>query len=77
MSRIENCGKCKHLKSKVALLLAFYYCGHPSGKKLVVPQNSTNDPSTGAKSATFHRVPEWCPLPDDEAHKRPAAEGVG
>ncbi len=76
---IQNCGQCRHLASKTVLGLAMYGCGHSKWKarqQPVVPQDSQRDIDSGAHRAAFPRVPEWCPLPDAEAHKQPESPEV-
>ena len=67
---IRTCGDCalrdfKALDSHKALPGA-WYCSRVGGQRLV-PQE------TGSKQSVFKRVPEWCPLPKDQAIKSPEA----
>lgn len=74
---IENCGRCKYLFGETNLGLTVYGCKHRKWRakdRPIVPQESKRDVERGAQSATFHRVPEWCPLPDSVAHKQSEVE---
>jgi hypothetical protein len=66
MSR-DTCGDCPHLHIEWMMNIALPGCGKTS-PLLVVPHHMVN--AGGGKTvATFWRVPEFCPLPDEDVKK--------
>ena len=59
----DNCGGCQHL----AVTDCVFKIVHCSKTEFIVPHHADyiND------SLTLHRVPEACPLSDDEVQKNP------
>lgn len=71
IGRMLTCGECPHKEFRQVgpkgYLPGVWVCMHspedPENPRLV-PQN------TDREKSVFLRVPEWCPLPEDQAEKR-------
>lgn len=68
--RLYTCGHCHHLRYQAIQNLRIYYCGHTG---FVVPHRS----ESARDLATFHRVPEACPLPGSQVVKTPSGSTSG
>jgi hypothetical protein len=68
MTARDTCADCPHLKIEWMVGIALPGCGKTS-PMLVVPHHMVNAGGGEVKS-TFWRVPEFCPLPENEVTKR-------